>query len=243
MKSKKNEKFIYEHDSVPIGYYDRVYKMKKGIQSKWHDQKFNFVKKKMKNYKNHLDFGCSAGTFIGCLNPKKKSIGVDISIDQINYAKKEYKRKKHNFFLSKLPLPFDDESFDVVTFLEVIEHCDDIQNNKIIKEIYRLLKPNGILIITTPNYSSFWPQLEKIISFIGSIDYTRQHINAFNKKKLNNFLKLNNFIKVENITFIYLAPFFASINWKLAEYIEKIENNFFKTNFGFLLCGIFKKKK
>ena len=102
---------------------------------------------------------------------------------------------------------------------------------------------NEILIITTPNYSSFWPQLEKIISFIGSIDYTRQHINAFNKKKLNNFLKLNNFIKVENITFIYLAPFFASINWKLAKYIEKIENNFFKTNFGFLLCGVFKKKK
>ena len=72
MKSKKNEKFIYEHDSVPTGYYDRIFKMKKGIQSKWHDQKFNFVKKKMKNYKNHLDFGCSAGTFIGCLNPKKK---------------------------------------------------------------------------------------------------------------------------------------------------------------------------
>ena len=39
--------------------------------------------------------------------------------------------KHDNFFLSKLPLPFDDELFDVVTFLEVIEHCDDIQNNKI----------------------------------------------------------------------------------------------------------------
>ena len=54
MKSKENEKFIYEHDSVPTGYYDRVYKMKKGIQSKWHDQKFNFVKKKMKNYNNKI---------------------------------------------------------------------------------------------------------------------------------------------------------------------------------------------
>ena len=243
MKSKKNEKFIYDHDFVPIGYYDKVYKIKKGIQSKWHNQKFNFIKERMKDYKNHLDFGCSAGTFIGCLNEKKKSIGVDISIEQINYAKKKYKRKKHNFFFSKLPLPFRDESFDVVTFLEVIEHCDDIQNNIIIKEIYRLLKPNGILIITTPNYSSLWPLLEKIISFVGSIDYTKQHINKFNKKKLNNFLRLNNFFKVEDMTFIYLAPFFASISWKLAGYIEKIENNFFKTNFGFLFCGIFKKKK
>ena len=57
-----------------------------------------------------------------------------------------------------------------------------------------------------------------------------EHIFLFlnhNQIICNNFLKLNNFIKVENITFIYLAPFFASINWKLAEYIEKIENNFF----------------
>ena len=157
--------------------------------------------------------------------------------------KKSIKEKNIISFFLKLPLPFRDESFDVITFLEVIEHCDDIQNNKTIKEFYRLLKPNGILIITTPNYSSFWPVLEKIISFIGSIDYRKQHIKKFNKKKLNNFLKLNKFIKVESKTFIYLAPFLASISWKLAGYIEKIENKFFKTNFGFLLCGIFTKKK
>jgi len=243
MKSKKKTKFIYGHDSVPIGYYDKVYRIKKGIQSMWHNQKFNFVKEKMKKYNNHLDFGCSSGTFIGSLNEKKRSVGIDISVDQINYAKKNYKRRKHNFFLSKLPLSLKEESFDVITFLEVIEHCDNKENNKIIKEIYRLLKPNGILIITTPNYSSFWPILEKIISFIGPIDYTKQHINKFNKTRLNNFLKINNFVKVKTKTFIYLAPFVASINWKLAKYMEKIENNFFKTNFGFLLCGIFKKRK
>ena len=45
MKSKKNERFIYDHD-VPVGYYDKVYRIKKGIQSKWHNQKFYFVKKK-----------------------------------------------------------------------------------------------------------------------------------------------------------------------------------------------------
>ena len=165
------------------------------------------------------------------------------STNSARRAKKNYKRRKHNFFLSKLPLSLKEESFDVITFLEVIEHCDNKENNKIIKEIYRLLKPNGILIITTPNYSSFWPILEKIISFIGPIDYTKQHINKFNKTRLNNFLKINNFVEVKTKTFIYLAPFVASINWKLAKYMEKIENNFFKTNFGFLLCGIFKKRK
>ena len=67
MKSKKNERFIYDHD-VPVAYYDKVSRIKKGIQAKWHKQKFDFVKKKMKKYMNLLDFGCSAGTFIGCLD-------------------------------------------------------------------------------------------------------------------------------------------------------------------------------
>ena len=43
MESKKNERFIYDHD-VPVGYYDKVYRIKKGIQSKWHNQKFNSFK-------------------------------------------------------------------------------------------------------------------------------------------------------------------------------------------------------
>ena len=55
MKSKKNERFIYDHD-VPVGYYDKVYRIKKGIQSKWHNQKFDFVKKKNEELKESFRF-------------------------------------------------------------------------------------------------------------------------------------------------------------------------------------------
>ena len=195
----------------------------------------------MGNYSNHLDFGCSSGTFIGCLNAKKKSIGIDVSKSQIKYAKSEYEKKNHKFLLTDLPLSFKNNTFDVATILEVIEHCDQAQNTKIIKEIYRVLKPGGILILTTPNYLSLWPFLEKLISYFGPIDYTKQHINYFNKKKLSSFLNKNNFFEVKTSTFIYFSPFCASLNWRLSGLIEKIENRFIKTNLGFLLYGIFKK--
>ena len=46
-------------------------------------------------------------------------------------------------------LPYADSSFDLVTFTEVAEHLENYR--AIVREIYRVLKPNGVIIITTPN--------------------------------------------------------------------------------------------
>jgi 2-polyprenyl-3-methyl-5-hydroxy-6-metoxy-1,4-benzoquinol methylase len=53
---------------------------------------------------------------------------------------------------SILEMPFKKNTFDVVTCSEVIEHVTDPQ--KAIAEMYRVLKPGGILFLTTPN--AFW---------------------------------------------------------------------------------------
>jgi 2-polyprenyl-3-methyl-5-hydroxy-6-metoxy-1,4-benzoquinol methylase len=46
-------------------------------------------------------------------------------------------------------LPYDDASFDVVLLVEVIEH---LENHRIaVGELARILKPGGVLILTTPN--------------------------------------------------------------------------------------------
>jgi len=50
--------------------------------------------------------------------------------------------------------PFDDNSFEMVTFSHVIEHLTTEEINKTMKEIKRVLIPNGLLIISTPNKPS-----------------------------------------------------------------------------------------
>ena len=91
---KKSSNFNY--DKIPVGYYDKIFKKEKGIQSKWHHTHYNYVKKIMGSYTKHLDLACAGGTFIGNLSDNKKSFGVDISIKQINYAKKFYTKKNAN---------------------------------------------------------------------------------------------------------------------------------------------------
>lgn len=53
--------------------------------------------------------------------------------------------------LDQFPYPFDECSFSEVECFDVIEHLEDIP--KTLEEFYRILKPNGVLKITTPHFS------------------------------------------------------------------------------------------
>ena len=57
--------------------------------------------------------------------------------------------------LEETPLPIPDETFDVVLCCEVIEHMD-VDPMFMLSEVNRVLKPGGVLIVTTPNAVSTW---------------------------------------------------------------------------------------
>jgi SAM-dependent methyltransferase len=59
-------------------------------------------------------------------------------------------------------IPYDDETFDVCFSIEVIEHLHNPQN--IINEIHRVLKPNGMLFLSTPNVHSIAQKLRFLFS-------------------------------------------------------------------------------
>lgn len=63
--------------------------------------------------------------------------------------------------------PFKDDSFDVVLFLEVLEHINGPR--KTLREIHRVLKRNGILIITTPNVANL---KNRVHLFAGRSNYS-----------------------------------------------------------------------
>jgi len=76
-----------------------------------------------------------------------------------------------------LPM-FSDEYFDLVTMIHVIEHLDSPYN--VLKEIHRILKPGGKLIILTPNLNSLVRYLLKVMKkeheWYGFMDITHKYL-------------------------------------------------------------------
>jgi len=77
-------------------------------------------------------------------------VGVDISSEAIAAAMNTYREANLNFReVQGDPIPFDEESFDVVVSLETIEHTGDPA--AFLLDLKRVLKPKGTLVISTPN--------------------------------------------------------------------------------------------
>lgn len=77
-------------------------------------------------------------------------VGIDISESTIEFAKKTYERPGLQFLcgsVANIPLP--DHSFDVVVSFETIEHL--AEQEAALAEMKRVLRPDGILIISSPN--------------------------------------------------------------------------------------------
>ena len=144
----------FDYDSIPPGYYDEIYKLGSGIQSKWHHLKFKFFEERIKETDLVLDVGCGPGTFLGNFQSYRKGTGIDISEPQIDYANTQYATEKRSFHsFDGNVIPHEDASFDVVVLIEVVEHLTVATVQKLLKESLRVLKPNGriyVLLLRLP---------------------------------------------------------------------------------------------
>lgn len=97
-----------------------------------------------------LEIGCGEGRGVDTLAPKCESY---TALDKINPVIEELAKKYDNInFISAFVPPMnmlEDNNYDVIVSFQVIEH---IKNDKFfLEEIYRILKPGGKALITTPN--------------------------------------------------------------------------------------------
>ena len=114
-----------------------------------------FIKKKGLLKGDVLDYGCGAGhLLVQMLNENDVNFyGLDFSADSIEETGERTTGKsnlKQLVLINKLPSSFSNEQFDAITLVETIEHLQDEALHETMQELFRILKPNGKIFITTP---------------------------------------------------------------------------------------------
>lgn len=110
--------------------------------------------------KDVLDAGCGDGFFtslIAAKNPRSV-VGVDYSARAVSFAR--ILVPTASFHVENLAsLPFPEKSFDILFLIEVMEHISDSKRKNIIKEFSRILRNDGIIVLSSP--STLMPVIEK----------------------------------------------------------------------------------
>lgn len=141
-----------------------------------------------------LDIGCGTGLNAGGIAAKGHEVwGVDISPVAIErFRARGYRGEVCNLGDG---LPFSEHSFDLVFSSEVIEHVADTES--FLADIFRVLRPGGILVMSTPN-SAFW--IYRLFGLFGKTVSELQHpghIRFFSKASLVRLVTHAGFASVE----------------------------------------------
>lgn len=105
--------------------------------------------------KRILEVACGTGVVFEQIvqrNPNGENIGIDLSPDMLDKARVRLKTETGNFELKEgdaLNLDFDDNTFDIVINNFMVDLMPQKSFDKIAQEFYRVLKPKGVLVIST----------------------------------------------------------------------------------------------
>lgn len=240
-----NHSQVFDYESMPAGYYDLIHEDSGTLRSKWHKVKFKFVEDRVLNLailpKKVVDYACGPGTFLGrylqSLNAEK--IGLDISDTQITYAIKNF-GSRASFVKSNSQLL--QNSFDLVTAIEFIEHITKDELQVFFRDCHELLNESGTLIVTTPNYKGFWPILEKLTDRLFGTKYHAQHIAKYNRSTLYSLLTTADF-RVQSIeTILDFSSIVNNRNVMTRSVFRIIDNILIRKN-KFLLLAVATKLK
>ena len=236
---KDKQKIKSELSKSYFGKWSRDYDYKRSKNKKSRyilERKTAIIKKFLKDTPNKdiLDVACGTGRFF-YLYGSRKIYGIDISKDQLAEA-----RKKDQKAVLKIcdaeKICYPDNKFDVVITSQFIEHIP--QYKQVIKEMVRVCKPGGILIIDFPNKHSLTCIPTKIRLFFGKLRW----LNLFSKKEIEKISKDFNLEIVDwDYTVIITPHIFPDFLTPLIKRIDRLLYIFFR-RFGYLHYVKFVKK-
>jgi SAM-dependent methyltransferase len=166
------------------------------------------VKTQASNCKNPkiFDVGCGTGANLAVFSEYGKSFGIDMASSAIKFCRS---RGLNNLVISKVEsLAYLSESFDIITALDVLEHIDD--DVTAMKELYRVCKTGGTLLVTVPAYGFLWSEHDEAL----------HHRRRYAAYELRNKLTLVGF-DVERCTYFITFFFFPILFIRILQSIFK----------------------
>lgn len=129
-----------------------------------------------------LEIGCAYGGFLYQLKELGWNVkGIELNEDAVKYAINKYKLDVENISIEGFETA---EKFDVIYLVNVLEHVESPKN--VLTKIVQFLKPNGLLIISLPDFSGLEVRIFKRYSHCLHLPF---HLYHFTPKTLENYVK------------------------------------------------------
>jgi 2-polyprenyl-3-methyl-5-hydroxy-6-metoxy-1,4-benzoquinol methylase len=181
--------------------------------------------------KKLLDAGCGTGWFSKWACDRNAQVtSMDLGYKLLREVAK--KCNSNRIVGSILEIPFKDNTFEFIISSEVIEHTPNPY--LAMHELYRVLKPDGTLILTTPN--KLWHIFVIIANKLRLRPY-RGLENWVSRFEIKRNLNIIGF-KIENLVGIHLFPFLIPMSYPILDFFNK-----YNKKLGFLMVNIAVKCK
>lgn len=195
----KSESYI-SHTNAKRNWFEKCYHFIRRFAIK---KKLNLINKHINSSKNLLDIGCGTGSFLeAALNDNWNIIGIEPNKQARAIANEKCVNQVYD--ADKLNT-IQAYQFDVITLWHVLEHIPNLEEQ--MSELYRLLKPNGTLIIAVPNFKSYDANHYK--EFWAAYDVPR-HLWHFSQTAIKKLFAQYNFKVVKTKPMIFDA-FYVSL--------------------------------
>lgn len=140
-----------------------------------------------------LDAGCGTGSNLPALEAFGEAVGIDKDPVAIEFARKRFHGKVVTGALTALP--FSDNEFDGIITTDVMEHVPD--DRAALRELARVLKPGGTLLLTVPAHPSMWT----------GHDVALGHVRRYTETGFRDLLAAAPELEAETVSYMNCAAF------------------------------------
>ncbi len=185
---------------------DEVYEEMYRVESRhwWFGAKHKIVRNLLHRYlpmsagrkPRVVDLGCGCGYLLSLIKDEYDAVGMDSFQQAIDFSGKRGVRVE--FGSLPEPVPFENESFDCLMLLDVLEHLQD--DHACFARAIKLLKPGGIAICTVPAYPWLWTKRDEY----------HQHFRRYTRSAFKTLMSIDG-VKPEFVSHMNAVLFPAAV--------------------------------